>query len=169
MEKAPATFRVHNLPPFILGEIAQAVSAARNGGQDIIDLSQLNPNLGASGSAVEKLVQACLQPHNHRYSSSQGILKLREAIARYYSRRFEVELDVQSEVVVSLGTKQALSHLLFAAISPGDRVLLPTPAYPIHTALISLSGAELVPVQLPLEGSNVLDSNSDEFFAENST
>ncbi len=158
------SFPVHQLPPFVLGEIARAVVSARSTGRDIIDFSQLNPSLGAPGAAIETMVQAALQPHNHRYSASQGILKLREAIARYYSRRFGVDLDVEREIAVTLGTKQGLSHLLFATASPEDSIILPTPAYPIHTALVALSGAHSISVPLPLSAGDVLTASSEEFF-----
>jgi len=166
MTKPSQQFPVHQLPPFLLGEIARAVVAARGAGRDIIDFSQLNPSLGAPGAAIEKLVQAALQPHNHRYSSSQGILKLREAISGYYQRRFGVELDVEREITVTLGTKQALSHLLFATASPDDSIILPMPAYPIHTALVALSGAHSISVPLPLKGGAVVSSESEDFFSK---
>lgn len=160
-------FRIHELPPFLLGEIAQAVIAARSAGRDVIDFSQLNPNLGPPGAAVEKLVQASLQPHNHRYSSSQGILKLRESLSAWYRKQFQVELSAEEEVLVTMGTKQGLSHLLFAVVHPGDVVLVPTPSYPIHDASVVLAGAHLAAVDLPSPEScnGVIDAANDEFFA----
>jgi len=169
MDQHSEQFRVNHLPPFHLGEIARSVITARNAGKDIVDLSQLNPTLSPPSGAVEKLVQACLQPHNHRYSSSQGILKLREEISEFYRRRFSVDLDPAEEIVVTLGTKQGLSHLLFAVLNTGDSVLLPSPAYPIHSACISLAGARSISVQLPLSGSAVLDADHEEFFSSLTT
>ncbi|MFN8389159.1 MAG: aminotransferase class I/II-fold pyridoxal phosphate-dependent enzyme [Bdellovibrionota bacterium] len=166
MQKSSAAFRVNHLPPFLLGELAASVIAARTSGRDVIDLSQLNPSLGPPGAAVEKLVQASLQPHNHKYSSSQGITKLRSSMCQWYERRFEVSLDPEREVVVTMGSKEGLSHLLFAVASPGDAVLLPSPAYPIHVASIALAGANCIAVSLPDVQSNggVLTEQSDELF-----
>lgn len=96
-------FRINNLPPFSLGDIAESVASARNSGRDVIDLSQLNPNLTPPGVAVEKLVQASLQPQNHKYSSSQGISKLRQSFTAWYARKFNVNLDSEAEVVVTIG------------------------------------------------------------------
>lgn len=171
--KSSQHFFVHHLPPFALGEIAQAVIHARLQGRDIYELSQVNPNLDPPGAAVEKLVQGCLQPHNHRYSSSQGIGKLRDAVADWYQRRFQVEVEPQAEVVVTMGIKEGMSHLLFAVVSPGDTILIPTPSYPIHSAGIVLAGASLIGVPLPImseEGRDaepdVLTENSDGFFTQ---
>ena len=148
VEKHETFFRIHHLPPYHLGDIAKAVIDARVSGRDIIDLSQFNPSLSPPAVAVDKLVQASLQPHNHRYSASQGITKLRESIARWYERRDGVALDVEREIVVTMGTKEALSHLLFAVVSQGDTVLLPTPSYPIHNAGIVLAGGNVIGVPL---------------------
>ena len=148
VEKHETFFRIHHLPPYHLGDVAKAVIDARVAGRDIIDLSQFNPSLSPPATAVDKLVQASLQPHNHRYSASQGITKLREAIARWYERRDGLTLDVEREIVVTMGTKEALSHLLFAVLSQGDTVLLPTPSYPIHNAGIVLAGGNVIGVPL---------------------
>ncbi len=167
-------FFVHHLPPFVLGEIAQAVVQARLEGRDVYELSQVNPALTPPPAAVEKLVQSCLQPHNHRYSSSQGIAKLREAVSDWYARRFKVEVHPATEVVATMGIKEGLSHLLFAMASTGDTVLLPTPSYPIHSAAIVLAGANLIGVPLPLmspedaerDGTiDVLTEKSETFFS----
>ena len=137
-------FRISQLPPYPLGEIAEAVRAAQSAGREIIDLSQINPDLGPPAFAVDKLVQACLQPHNHRYSASQGITKLRLACVDWYKQRFGVDIDPGSEVVVTMGTKEGLSHLLLAVVSPGDSVIVPTPSYPIHVSAVFIAGAGFV-------------------------
>lgn len=163
--------RIDHLPLIVLNEIAHLVNKARQEGREIIDFSQLNPNLSPPGQAVEKLVQSSLQPHNHRYSSSQGILKLREAFSKWYLNRFEVELNIENEVVVTLGTKQGISHLLLGIISKGENVLLPTPAYPIHQASVLLAGGKLVDVPLIAkeetpnwDTTEILTANSEAFF-----
>ncbi len=162
--------RIRQLPPYPLGEIAHAVRDARLAGRDIIDLSQMNPDLGPPGAAVDKLVQACLQSHNHRYSASQGITKLREAIAKWYDHRYKISLDPDREIVVTMGTKEGLSHLLLSLVAPGDTVLVLTPGYPIHTSAVALAGAGFIGV--PLFASSdaagranyVLRENDDNFF-----
>ncbi|HQH26889.1 MAG TPA: aminotransferase class I/II-fold pyridoxal phosphate-dependent enzyme [Oligoflexia bacterium] len=152
-------FRISQLPPYPLGEIAHAVRAAQAAGEEIIDLSQINPDLGPPAAAVDKLVQACLQPHNHRYSASQGITKLRAACASWYEQRFGVALDAASEIVVTMGTKEGLSHLLLAVVSPGDTVIVPAPSYPIHVSAVFISGASLV--GLPLFSSYAQAAQND--------
>ena len=141
-------FRISHLPPYPLGEIAAAVQQAREQGREIIDLSQVNPNLGPPSFAVDKLVQAALQARNHRYSSSRGITRLREACAQLYRERHNTELDAESEVIVTMGLKEGLSHLLLSVASPGDTILVPTPAYPIHTSSVFIAGAGFVGVPL---------------------
>lgn len=174
--KSSQHFFVHHLPPFALGEIAQTVVQMRLQGRDVFELSQVNPNLDPPGQAVEKLVQGCLQPHNHRYSSSQGIAKLREAVGEWYQKRFQVELQPQTEIVATMGIKEGLSHLLFAVASSGDTVLIPTPSYPIHTAATVLAGASYIGVPLPVlsdstggERPDVLTEKSEGFFESLST
>ena len=162
--------RIDDLPPYVLGELAHAVSEKRSSGIDVIDLSQLNPNLGPEPHGVDKLVQAVLQPHNHRYSSSQGILKLRKVVAERYEKAFRVSLDPENEVVVTLGTKEGLAHLLLAIGNAGDTVLIPTPTYPIHTASVFVAGAHSLGVPLYRESDGeqgserMLTAKSEGFF-----
>jgi alanine-synthesizing transaminase len=162
--------RIDDLPPYVLGEVAHAVSEKRSSGYDVIDLSQLNPNLGPEPHAIDKLVQAVLQPHNHRYSSSQGISKLRKVVADRYEQAFRVSLDPESEVVVTLGTKEGLAHLLLAIGNAGDTVLIPTPTYPIHTASVFVAGAHSLGIPLYRESDagegadGMLTAKSEGFF-----
>ncbi len=141
-------FRVAQLPPYPLGEIADAVTAARVDGVDVVDLSQVNPSLPPPGFAIDKLVQASLQEHNHRYSSSRGISRLRSAFAKWYENRFDVSLDPDAEIVSTMGSKEGISHLLLSIISPGDTVVVPSPSYPIHMSAVSLAGGALVGIPL---------------------
>lgn len=163
-------FRIANLPPYPLGEIATAVRDARLAGREVIDLSQINPSLEPPAVALDKLVQNCLRPHNHRYSASQGINRLRKAFCNWYGRRFDVELDSEREIVVTMGSKEGIAHLLQSVVSPGETVLVPTPSYPIHTAAVFLAGAAYVGVPLYRNFSEAeqtdyrLDSNRDDFF-----
>ncbi len=145
-----------------MDKIAQAVIDARVAGRDIFDLSQFNPSLPPPGVVIDKLVQSVLMPHNHRYSASQGITKLRLAFAARYLSRFKVELDENKEVVVTLGTKEGLSHLLLSFLSVGDNVLVPVPSYPVHTTAISIAGG--VSIGVPLGGNGQELDTGDSFF-----
>jgi alanine-synthesizing transaminase len=163
-------FRISQLPPYQLGDVAAAVRDARASGKDVIDFSQVNPATQPPSIAVDRLVQTSLQLHNHRYSASHGIARLRTAFSSWYQRRFSVSLDPNREVVVSLGTKEGLAHLLLAVLSPGSTVLVPTPAYPVHTAAVFLAGASFVGCPLfanyeaATEEGYRLTEKSDEFF-----
>lgn len=138
--------RISALPPYHLGEIARAVNAARLAGREIIDLSQINPDFGAPQVAVDRAVQTLLLPHNHRYSSSQGISVLRDACARMYESRFDVKLDPEEEIVATMGIKEGIAHLLLALCNEGDHMLVPTPSYPVHQAAIFLAHAATLKV-----------------------
>lgn len=165
-------FRIHSLPPYRLGEIALSVREARKRGADIIDLSQFNPTIETlPGEVIERLVQAVLRPQNHRYSSSQGISRLRESFSDFYARRYGVELDPAEEVVATMGVKEGLAHLLLSVVRPTDHVLIPTPSYPIHSASVFIAGASSIGVPLftepgELESSNyTLSEESGAFFS----
>ena len=162
-------FRIHHVPPYALGAIQSAVLAARANGRDIIDLSQINPDLVPPAEGLEKLVQEVLRPHNHRYSASQGIFKLREAFAGLYRQAHQVELEIERQVVVTMGTKEALSHLLLATLSPGDNAIVLSPTYPIYPAAVSIAACGLVRLSLFTDDENPktpieLNQNSDWFF-----
>jgi len=116
---------------------------ARRKGEDIIDLGMGNPDLPTPKHIVDKLCEAAKNPKNHRYSASKGITQLRVAITEWYKRRFDVNLDPETEVVITIGAKEGLSHLAYATLGPGDVVMTPTPAYPIHPYSAILAGAEV--------------------------
>ena len=124
--------RIDRLPPYVLAVIDELKLQARRAGEDIIDFGMGNPDNPAPQAVVDKLCEAVNKPHNHRYSASRGITKLRLAIANYYQRRFGVELDHETEIVSTIGVKEGFSHLMWAIVNPGDLVVVPTPAYPIH-------------------------------------
>jgi alanine-synthesizing transaminase len=161
------TLRVDSMPPYPLGAQAQAVMAARLEGRDIIDLSQINPDIAPPAEGVDKLVESVLRLHNHRYSASQGINRLRQALCDLYARKFGVHVDLDSECVAVMGAKEGLAHLLLAALNPGDQILIPSPCYPVHPAAASIAGAGCIKVPL-CEGeechSELLDHSSDGFF-----
>jgi alanine-synthesizing transaminase len=116
---------------------------ARRAGEDIIDLGMGNPDMGTPQHIVDKLIEAAQKPHNHRYSASMGITKLRTAIADWYKRRYDVDVDADSETIVTIGVKEGISHLILVTIRPGDVVFTPNPTYPIHPYSAIISGGDV--------------------------
>ncbi|MEW6264186.1 MAG: aminotransferase class I/II-fold pyridoxal phosphate-dependent enzyme [Thermodesulfobacteriota bacterium] len=135
--------RMLRLPPYVFATVNELKTSARRAGEDIIDLGMGNPDLPTPQHIVDKLVEAAQKPINHRYSASRGITKLRHAMAAWYRRRYNVDLDPDSEVVVTMGAKEGLSHLVLAVISPGDVVFAPNPTYPIHPYSAIIAGGDL--------------------------
>jgi len=135
--------RLDRLPPYVFATVNQIKMQARREGQDIIDLGMGNPDLGTPPHIVDKLVEAARKSHNHRYSASMGITKLRLAITNWYKRRFGVELDPDSEAIVTIGVKEGLSHLVLVSIRPGDVVFTPNPTYPIHPFSAIIAGGDV--------------------------
>ncbi|HCC68944.1 MAG TPA: alanine transaminase [Nitrospiraceae bacterium] len=135
--------RIKRLPPYVFSIVTNLKMEARRKGEDIIDLGMGNPDLPAPKHVVDKLIEAAQNPKNHRYSASKGIPHLRMAICEWYKRRFDVDLDPESEAVVTIGSKEGLSHLAYATVEPGDVVLTPTPAYPIHPYSVLIAGGEV--------------------------
>ena len=135
--------RITSLPPYVFTIIDSLKIEQRRAGKDIIDLGFGNPDLASPDVAVDKLIEAAQNSRNHRYSSSRGIPKLREAIAGYYQRRFGVTLDPETEVINTIGAKEGFSHLMWTLLQPGDAALVPSPSYPIHIYGPLLAGAEL--------------------------
>jgi alanine-synthesizing transaminase len=135
--------RLDRLPPYVFATVNQIKMQARREGQDIIDLGMGNPDLGTPPHIVDKLVEAACKPHNHRYSASMGITKLRLAITKWYKRRFDVDLDPDSEAIVTIGVKEGLSHLVLVSIRPGDVVFTPNPTYPIHPFSAIIAGGDV--------------------------
>jgi alanine-synthesizing transaminase len=135
--------RIQRLPPYIFSIVNALKIEARRQGHDIIDLGMGNPDGAPSKHIVDKLVEAARNPKNHRYSASKGITQLRNAICEWYLRRYDVILDSELEAVVSIGSKEGLSHLVLAVIGPGDVVMTPTPAYPIHPYSVIIAGGEV--------------------------
>lgn len=140
--------RMKRLPPYVFAVVNQLKMEARRRGEDIIDLGMGNPDLGTPPHIVEKLVEAARKASNHRYSASKGITRLRHAICDWYARRYQVELDPETEAVATIGAKEGLSHLVLATISPGDVVLVPSPTYPIHPYSVVIAGGDLRSVPL---------------------
>lgn len=136
-------YRIKRLPPYVIAEVNAMRHAARQAGRDIIDLGMGNPDLPPPQHVIDKLCEVAQNPDSHGYSQSQGIPGLRRAQADYYARRFGVDLDPNSEVVVTLGSKEGLASLATAITAPGDTILAPNPCYPIHTFGFIIAGASI--------------------------
>jgi alanine-synthesizing transaminase len=136
-------YRIKRLPPYVIAEVNAMRAAARQGGEDIIDLGMGNPDLPPPPHVIDKLCEVARDPKAHGYSASKGIPGLRRAQANYYGRRFGVDLDPDREVVVTLGSKEGLANLAQAITAPGDVVLAPNPSYPIHTFGFIIAGATI--------------------------
>ena len=141
--KQPEFHRIRRLPPYVFAEVNKMKAAARAAGRDIIDLGMGNPDKPTPQHIVDKLVEAVRDPKTHRYSTSKGIPGLRRALATYYARRFGVKLDPETEVCVTLGSKEGLANLAQAITAPGDSILVPNPSYPIHPYGFIIAGASI--------------------------
>jgi alanine-synthesizing transaminase len=141
--RQPQFHRIRRLPPYVFSEVNTMKAAARAAGHDIIDLGMGNPDSPTPQPIVDKLIEAVRNPRTHRYSTSRGIPGLRRAHAAYYRRRFGVTLDPESEVVVTLGSKEGLANLAQAITAPGDVILVPNPSYPIHPYGFIIAGAAI--------------------------
>jgi len=135
--------RMTRLPPYLFSIVNELKMEMRRKGEDIIDLGMGNPDIPTPKHIVDKLIEAAQKGHNHRYSASKGITKLRHAIADWYKRRYDVDIDPEEEAIVTIGAKEGLSHLVLAVISPGDVVFAPNPTYPIHQYSVIIAGGDL--------------------------
>jgi alanine-synthesizing transaminase len=149
--------RIKRLPPYVFAIVNTMKIEARRRGEDIIDLGMGNPDQGTPQHIVDKLIEAAQNPKNHRYSASKGITKLRSAVCDWYKRCYDVNLDPESETVVTIGSKEGLSHLALATIEPGDVVLTTTPAYPIHPYAVIIAGGEVRSIPLRKDSDFFLD------------
>ena len=134
-------YRIKRLPPYVFAEVNALKAQARAQGRDVIDLGMGNPDGPTPPHIVAKLVECVQNPKTHGYSTSRGIAGLRRACAGYYARRFDVELDPEREIIVSLGSKEGLANLAQAITAPGDTILVPNPCYPIHAFGFIMAGA----------------------------
>ena len=140
--------RIKRLPPYVFSEVNQLMLAARALGKDIIDFGMGNPDMPTPTHIVNKMQETLRNPKTHGYSASRGINGLRKAIAGFYARRFSVEIDPETETIVTLGSKEGLANLASAITTPGDVILVPNPSYPIHQFGFIIAGASVrnVPV-----------------------
>ncbi len=135
--------RLDRLPPYVFTTVNKIKMDARHAGEDIVDLGMGNPDLPTPKHIVDKLIEAVQKPHNHRYSASMGITKLRMAISDWYKRRFDVNIDHNSEAIVTIGAKEGISHLVLVTIRPGDVVFAQNPTYPIHPYSAIIAGGDV--------------------------
>ena len=156
--------RIQRLPPYVFNIVGEMKKAARARGDDVIDFSMGNPDQPTPKHIVDKLVEASVRgtdsdyikpevhdedgTHTHRYSVSKGIPRLRRAMAKWYQNRYDVTLDAETEIIATIGSKEGLAHLAFATLAPGDVVLCPNPAYPIHPYGVVLAGADVRHVKM---------------------
>ncbi|MDQ7017482.1 MAG: alanine transaminase [Gammaproteobacteria bacterium] len=140
--------RIERLPPYVFNITGELKAEARARGEDIIDFGMGNPDQPTPQHIVDKLVEAANRKDTHRYSQSRGIPRLRQAICNWYKRNFDVDLDPETEAITTIGSKEGLAHLALATVGPGDAVLVPNPAYPIHPYGFVISGADIRHVPL---------------------
>ncbi len=149
--------RIKRLPPYVFNIVNALKAEARQRGEDIIDFGMGNPDQPTPQIIVDKLCEAARRPDTHRYSLSRGIPRLRKAICDWYKRKYDVDLDMESEAIVTIGSKEGLAHLALATVEAGDAVLVPNPSYPIHPYGFVIAGADIRHVPLVKGG---------DFFAE---
>ncbi len=135
--------RIKRLPPYVFNIVNELKAEARARGEDIIDFGMGNPDQPTPKHIVDKLVEVAQRPDTHRYSLSRGIPRLRRAICNWYKSRFDVDLDPETEAIVTIGSKEGLAHLAMATVGPGDIVLVPNPSYPIHPYGFVIAGADI--------------------------
>ena len=149
--------RIDRLPPYVFNIVNTLKAEARHAGEDIIDFGMGNPDRSTPKHIVDKLVASAQRPDTHRYSVSRGIPRLRRAICNWYANRYSVDLDPESEAIVTIGSKEGIAHLALATVGPGDSVLVPNPTYPIHPYGFVIAGADIRHVPTHPDG---------DFFAE---
>src|SRR5512143_3758480 len=154
MEEFP---RIKRLPPYVFAVVTDLKSKMRRAGEDIIDLGMGNPDLPTPKHIVDKLIEAARNAKNHRYSLSRGIPKLRLAICNWYKRKYNVELDPETESIATIGAKEGLSHLVLATMGPGDVALVPNPTYPIHSYSVIIAGADVRSISLTAGEGDFMD------------
>ncbi|MEK6532196.1 MAG: alanine transaminase [Deltaproteobacteria bacterium] len=140
--------RIKRLPPYVFNIVTELKAAARKRGEDIIDFGMGNPDQPTPKHVVDKLLESAQNPRNHRYSASKGIYKLRLAIADWYKRRYDVDIDPDTEAIATIGSKEGIAHLALAIIGPGDVVFVPNPTYPIHTYAAIIAGGDVRSIPL---------------------
>jgi alanine-synthesizing transaminase len=140
--------RIKRLPPYLFGRLNALKTQKRQQNIDVIDLGMGNPLDGAPQIVIDKLCEAVRDKRNHRYSAVKGVFNLRRELAKNYKRKWDVELDPEDEVIACIGSKEGFSHLCLAMLGPGDTVIVPDPAFPIHIYAVAMAGANVIKVPL---------------------
>ena len=148
--------RIQRLPPYVFSIVTDLKTKARRAGEDIIDLGMGNPDLPTPPHVVKKLVEAAQNPRNHRYSASKGIFQLRLAVCEWYKRHYDIDLDPETEAIVTIGSKEGLAHLVLAVIGRGDAAFVPNPTYPIHLYSVLIAGGDVQSIPM-LPGHDFFD------------
>ncbi|HVN78171.1 MAG TPA: alanine transaminase [Terriglobia bacterium] len=148
--------RIKRLPPYVFGIVNDLKMKARRAGEDIIDLGMGNPDMPTPGHVVDKLTEAAHNAKNHRYSASKGIYQLRLAVTEWYKRRYNVDLDPDTEAIATIGSKEGLAHLVLAIIGRGETALVPNPTYPIHLYSVLIAGGDIQSIPM-LPGRNFFE------------
>lgn len=144
--------RIKRLPPYVFNIVTELKARARARGEDIIDFGMGNPDQPTPPHIVDKMIEATRRDDTHRYSMSRGIPRLRKAICSWYKRRFDVDLDPETEAIVTIGSKEGIAHLALATMGAGDTILVPNPSYPIHPYGFVIAGADIRHVPLTPDG-----------------
>ncbi len=140
--------RMAQLPPYLFGMINQLKMEKRRNGDDVIDLGMGNPVDPTPDNVIEKLIEVARDPKTHRYPVSSGMINLKKEISLYYKRHYDIELNAADETLITIGSKEGISHLCLALLGPGDSVLVPAPAFPIHIYAAVIAGANVVKVPI---------------------
>ncbi|HSU16250.1 aminotransferase class I/II-fold pyridoxal phosphate-dependent enzyme [Longimicrobium sp.] len=140
--------RLSGLPAYVFAQVNAEKAERIAAGEDVIDLGMGNPDLGTPGHIVDEMVAHAADPRHHRYSASRGIHGLREAMAEHYAERYGVTLDPETQVVVTIGAKEGIAHLMLALLENGDTVIVPSPAYPIHYYSVVFAGGHVHSIPL---------------------
>src|SRR5262245_51404380 len=146
-------YRIQKLPPYVFAVTNEMKARLRAAQHDVVDFGMGNPDGATPKPIVQKMVEAARNPKNHRYSMSRGLPNLRMEICKRYERNYGVKLDSETEAITTIGAKDALAHLLFAVVGPGDAVVSPNPAYPIHQygVIMAEGHACLLPMSSPAD------------------
>ena len=148
--------RIKRLPPYVFSIVNDLKMKARRAGEDVIDLGMGNPDMPTPGHIVDKLTEAAHNPKNHRYSASKGIYQLRLAVTEWYKRRYNINLDPETEAIATIGSKEGLAHLVLAVIGRGETALVPNPTYPIHLYSVLIAGGDVQSIPM-LPGRNFFE------------
>jgi len=152
--------RVQKLPKYVFAMVNELKTKLRREGEDIVDLGMGNPDLPPAPHIIEKLCEVARRNNVHGYSASKGIPRLRKAICDFYQRNYGVELNPETEAIMTIGAKEGYSHLILAMVEPGDSVMVPNPTYPIHYYAPIIAGGDAISIPINLEEKQ----NFEEYF-----